>query len=981
MKNRTAVILVIGSALLLVVLGVVGYTWKATAQGQAAAYRRQLEDPRARLRLAAARALLSRDRHDTDAAIAGARALVELGNFGEVRDLLQGIVYGSTTQHVQGLELQGQACLGQATVLVSQPAPGAVDVAADKVRALVGDVEAVSDELSRVPGGELSALLLQAGALDVEADLCCQRARDPSIEVARTQVLGPNDMTVPANVHIVELESDMRRLDGRLERLCREALERDPGCARARALLFKLHERRGDAPAARHDVDALLALAQIPRADAGLVADALFRLEEVYGRYASAADLALGQKLVQSPALAGAPTLTFELARIEAALAGGQADRARALAEAALGDYEDNPRLVCALAQALIAGRQARAAIDLLHPFEQRPDRLMLPREIYVLALAYMADGQVPRGREQLRHALDLAPDLLPARLALAQSLVDDHAAAAAEADILVAARLCPDHPQVRALQARLVVETADDSRLAELISAAHRTGDADASWQPQDLALAADLVLDDVDGLAGPIAQKLADDPANILWLLADAWRRLEPERRARIAASLAAALGDSMDADPLRHAGPPEAPSLRRKVQEMAKDAARLSAATQPRLNGGGTVEAEALTVRHFVPAVEDTALALVQAGLDAWPQNRQLISRAATLCLVLDRPAAARVWVDRLAAGGTRLNSGPDASWDMVTADLRATGAAPPMFAAWADLVSAVRRDDPDAPRLMQEHLGRHPWSEQALLLAVRQSLTKRGAEDARRWIALAQPINPALARLTEARLDLALGRAASALKALGPAPLGTGRTAGPEESAAEVRARADLFLGDVSAAEDQFDDTAMLRGDARTAMYLRWADVLLEAGRNAGALATLKLRLSEGAVSARGTDQLLARCIAVMPPEQFRLLLTQLQGAAPGDPLLLLYEAQSAEEQGDLAGAEALVGRSLQTRPDTPRGLMALARLACRRGRPDEARAVYRQLTARGGRVAVEAAAELQRLDHAPEKGPAPGAGRG
>jgi hypothetical protein len=262
---------------------------------------------------------------------------------------------------------------------------------------------------------------------------------------------------------------------------------------------------------------------------------------------------------------------------------------------------------------------------------------------------------------------------------------------------------------------------------------------------------------------------------------------------------------------------------------------------------------------------------------------------------------------------------------------------------------------------------------------LLLAVKQSLMRQGAEEARRWIALAQGINPELAGLTRARLELALGRPAAALKGLGPVGHDTGRMAGPAESAAEVRVHADLLLGDVAAAESEFDDTALLGGEARTAMYLRWADVLLEAGRAPGAVATLKIRLSEGGLSPRSMDQLLCRCIAVMPPEQFQALLAELQTAKPGDALLLLYQAQAAAGRGDLAGAEEFVGRALKTEPEAPRALMALARLAGRRGRSVEARALYRQLMGRRGRVAAAAAAELEQLDRTPESRPAPGPG--
>jgi tetratricopeptide (TPR) repeat protein len=968
MKQRVLVILAVLVVLLLAGVAGLLYSGHRAAGRLAVQHRRELTSPEARVRLAAARALLARDSHDHDAALAGAQALIELGNYGEVRDLLRGLIYEGPADHIRALELEGQVCIGQAAQLAADPAPGAIDVVADKVRALVKELDAVRAELAQVAGGGPTAALLEAGGLDVQADLCRQQARDPNSQMARAEVLGTSDVSLPAHARIIELQSDLRRLHKPLEALCAQLLRDDPNCARARTLRFKLHEREGDGAAARADAQALLALPRIPRDDAGQVAGALLNLEMGYARYASAADLALAQRLLTAPNLEpGTSTLAFDLARADAALARGQPAEARRLAEEGLRDYEDNQGLVCALGRAFVAEGQAGAAIDLLRRFEQRSDRVALPAEAYVLGLAYLADGQVVRGRDALRHALDLAPDLLPARLALAQSLLEEHAASSAEADILVAVRLCPDHPVVRALQARLVVETADDGRLADLVAGAQKGRPGGRGWRPEDLVLVADLVLDDVDGVAGTITQGLAADPADALLLLADAWRRLKPEFRARVAAGVAQAMLDSLDTDPLQHPGPPVVPSLHRVIRPL------VAAGSQP------AVDLDPLTVRHFVPAAEETALALMQAGLERWPKDRQLVGRAATLCLVLDRPAEAAGWAAGARAAAATTGAGPalwpQGSWPAVLADLRGNPAAPAILAEWAETAGAVRDQDPRAPALLEEYLRRHPWAEQLMLLAVRQSLEKHDPDGAARWIALALPTQPDLATLVRARLDLALGQPAFALKGLGSARHGTGRTAGPGDSASEVRAYAHLLLGEVAGAEDPFDDTAMLHGEARTAMYLRWADVLLEAGQATSAIATLKTPLAEGSVSPRGMDQLLGRCLALMAPAQFQGLLTELLAATPGDPLLLLYQAQAAEGQGSLAEAEDLVGRALKMAPDAPRGWMMQARLAARQGRGAEARAIYQQLLGRGGGVAAAAAAELQRLDRKPAAGPA------
>jgi tetratricopeptide (TPR) repeat protein len=961
-------------ALVVAILATAGgaYWWLGRGGNSAAdlaEFRAQLhaEDPRTRL--VAAERILQYEPMDGESRLVKGQALMDSERFSDARELLKPLTGETSPHRARALALYADTFIAEARGLVAVMSPTTAETNGPRVKALVAEADDFRRILAASGGAAAAraAVLVEARQVDVLAQCTKLTIKGLETEAATARAVNDLERAQLIRARTNELLREAQNLDDQLEQLCARALEADGNGVEPHVLLFHAWLRDGKYDRARQAGERIAGYDRLDRAVAGAIADALLSIEDRYGQPLTPGDLGLARRLIHHPGLVGPASTAFTLASATLALrdgAGVGAVAAEKLSRQVLADYDGHPRALCLLAAALVQQGRAEDAIRLLEPVNERLHQASLR---CALGLAHLSLGDEKRpghkrqGLELLRQASDIDVGYLPARLALAESLVLDGATLEAEPDIQAAANINPDHPRVRALRARLLVEKPDDGVLADMLTRGAPAAPPQP-WEARDAILAAAMALDDTAGVRRLAVETDREQPESGLWLIAYGWLQTTPERRAAVADLVARVALDQLDQDPLRRALPPPAPSLSRSA-----DAPRSGEEPAPSL--------EPLLATRFSPWPEELALQLVELALDRWPSQPELIVQAAQANLLLGRLSEARQWV-RLLPADDALSArralaiqayceGSDAP--VIPPATMPGGGGRALLWEYLDLAQAVRRREPNRVNyLLDQYVRAHPWSEQGVLLVLRDAFARNDTAQADAAFERVHKINAALSLLARGRWDLARGKPMAALTDVAlyqrVAPADRTRST----LVAEVTTRANLAQRRLDGAEAVFGDLIFHWALRRADPQIAWADVLLEADRPASAAKVLTQALADTPLTPRQLDEVLVRCTRLLSGRVLREALDRALTVHPNDLLLLLYQARAWENDGDAAAAEALVDRVLAVRPDAPRALMAKAHLAALLDRTPEAVGIYTALLTRGGRNAAAARAELDRL---------------
>lgn len=277
----------------------------------------------------------------------------------------------------------------------------------------------------------------------------------------------------------------LRQQDSALARtLAEQAVQAAPEDWQARRLLALALAMQDDTPAAHAQLDQAMALApdqsilHVQRA-ALLLAES--RLDEV-------------AQVLQTSVALDPNTLPAYLMRARLALRQGDMETAAAQGRLAARLDPDHPELLAIQGLMALQQQQPAEALQLLdRSVRSRSDH---PQTLYALALAYQANGHAAFAEQAMRRVLELLPDDLRVRLALAQ-LIARQGRANEAADTLAAApegaltadglrlvgelRLEAGHPDAaRAALEQALQQRQDDPRLVGAwVESVRRQGDA----------------------------------------------------------------------------------------------------------------------------------------------------------------------------------------------------------------------------------------------------------------------------------------------------------------------------------------------------------------------------------------------------------------------------------------------------------------------------------------------------------------------
>ena len=925
----------------------------------------ELNDNDPQVRQNAARGILNHDPDRQDVKLILTKSLMERGRFGQARDLLRVMMTARTTlveQRSEILTMHADCYLTEAENTVASSAAESADLIAPEVTKLLNEVDAVRDLLEAHPNGKVVASIISARKLDVRSSLLRLELKHITKGFADAQLAGSDHTMRLTGVRMSALQSEIDQIDRRLVRLCKAAIDIDETRSDPFRILFLVHLRRGEVEEARSVASRVADKQQVDRALAGDIADRLIFMEYYYHLETTGREIAIARRLVMHENPVGPDTLRrHDIARIGLALYEGRSAEAETLGRKIVDALGSTPRVAALVGEAMVDQGKPDKAVELLFPFEERV-RSHLIRN--ALAKAYLQQKRPDRALEMLRLSLELNDQDIEARLLLVQTLAGQGHIVEAEPDIARLAEIAPFHSGVLGFQARLEVERDGIDGKVKLLN--KRVGEkrVEASWR--DLALVAAMVLDDherVRRLSDEILQRRHGD---VLALVAKAWQETEAERRTMMAGIVVRVILEQFDADPLLHPHSPKVPAL----GEMLKYTSNANgvAVVAPR-------DPDRVMESQFVPWAEQLALQLVEAGLERWPDQQRLVLLAAELNLWLDQGDEVRKWLKRYrpesdSNSGQAMVAFLDGEFEkaekVLSSLLEENSDSSPTCRLLALAVALGRKDSTAAHEAMRQMLRHHPWAELATLWAIRDALRNNDSDRADAWIDLIQSFNPKMMLLARGRRHLWHGRYNEALHDVELVVRGESTSSDVRFRAAEIRAQANLYSSRIELALGSFESMAIAAKHAKVEMKIGTADALLFAGRQRGAIVTISKLLTEGEASPRWRDRLLARALVVMENERARTVIDSMLTYQPKDELLLLYKARVLVAAGDVPGAEMLVKRVLISRPDAPRALMAMADLAGRLGRNDEAAAIYRKLIKRGGHSASAAEGELEKL---------------
>lgn len=902
---RWAIGLTVAAVLLLGGAVVLRNIAAARTQQQVERFRQGLADADPQRRAVAAAGLLAVYPRDADLHLARAQALIELRRYAEARSHLEPLTEFDATRQTldpavagRALGLLVQAQLLDAVDRVEHATVSSVDLVESELADVLANAEQLTHRLEAFeqqhPAADLpDPGMVRAQLLDLKASLLRLKLRAFAVEqVQQIQSAGYREQLEELAVVELGLKAQLEALHKQIRSLCEARIASGADDAAPHWLMLRLHLRAlpPDLEQARTCIEAMIALPTLDQGTAGRAAKRLLLLNEDLGQISTPRDLELAGRLLSRPDLSVSDTGATQAGELEyrhaqALLAFCKGDDAAALqgAEQVLRDYEGHPGALSL--QAMVFCRQARAdeAVALLQPLAER---MPLPSVQYTLGHAYAEANRTEEAEETFRRLLDAAPDHLPARLALIRLKIDAGAILEAINDIAAAVAVNPDHPEVVAAQIALAIHRMDGPSLAAVLDAHGAPGKAfdagaDVPIEPWFAAALARMALDDV----AAVDQMLAGDqlPSHLLRSSAKVWRNAEPKQRGMIAQMLIREWIDRLDAARLNQPFP-EAPGT------------HLLSDPDP---------AEAMLQSMYLPRPLEQALTIVRLA-QAQHRDDALLKRLET---------ELQLWLGQIAPGDVDLSSIGIAA-DSPTAGLIA-------------VLEALNAGDNQAvhERLFGL-LSAHPWSELAVLHVIGVAQARSDETLAGSALALARTINPKLAALARARVQLALNRPFEALHEFDAAVQEQVAVVDVEflYRAAPVRARANLVAGRVELASGEFQNLAMSMPQLKWSLGVAASDVLYDVGRDRQSTATLAALLADSSamqVPVRTLDAILTRAMARMTPDRLAGLIHAMLRFRENDPILMLYKARCHLAMGELNEARQLVDRAREQHPDALR----------------------------------------------------------
>ncbi len=918
-------------------------------------------DPR--VRIDSARGLLRVDPTRPQAALVLARTLVEVGQWAEARGVLEDLKEaGPVSIRTEALSVYAQSYLSEAADWIARNSTGKLDTSGDQVQSLLTKADRITSNLEQMTGTEGVVTRLKATDAHCQAALVRLMLMEKRVQLTKAQATDSNDRTAAIVAAISQLTQRLGGLERQVAQLSRKLVTLQPADPVGWELLFQGYVDARAFDHARQTAKEVTELSEVDAALAGKIANTLLNLNSLFAHPTVPEDLDIAGRLLSHHLVKGTDHIDYRTAQISLALHQSQYRLAEELANGVLQDYPGHGRATCLLGIALIQqghGKKAIAQLSFLN------DRVRSAQVKFILAAAMLSQEMTDSGREMLRQSLDLRPDNLPALVMLAGSLANDGYILEAEQDIIAAAGLNPLHPSVIKLSIQLLVAQMDRPGIWQILDDPDHARLSPVRWQ--DVAVAVAMVLDDTAAVSRLVAQRLRSDPGHVRMWLADHWCRAPSQHRFDLATLLVRYLLERLDTDPLAQPNPPRVPVV--VDQSSSGD---LSNPLNP------------FYTTIYVPSGYQMGLELIDAALRRWPDKPALLDLAARLSLWDGQDRRAAHYLAKLG----RTGAGRSATAVAVQAHLEDVGRSSQSPSNVESSYKTITCDTPTCRLVMllvalnqgnrqvaEAHLTRMlselAWAEPPLIFAIRDALERGEPEQAWAWLAIAEKINPAVATLARARLNLSMGQPIESVHDLKSLLRSEDVNSELSRMAVDVLSRAGIAMGQVQVGISMIENLALSVQFQDRELRLAVVDVLLAAGQTTVAIAALKVMFNEQAIPARWLDRLLVRAYAMMGPVRTHQLVEVLLERQPKEPLLLLYKARCTAEAGDLTGADAQLDAIREVRPHAPRLLMTMARSAAAQGRWGDARRLCHQLIQRGGDGSEAAQRELSQWDESSE----------
>lgn len=944
--------------------------WRTeTIHEQLNAYQADLNDPNPQRRLNAAEGLLD-DKPTPALRMIRVEALIALNRHPEARKELQYILDNkpSDPRKVQILQIESYLAEARIDLLAIDTREPAQSL--EGIEELMRSVDA---RLGTILGDEDNRLTktFNLRRLDVLARTLHTVLATKRIELTVASESGVNESIQVLGIEVQTLEKRLKEIDAELLAACESVLSNDPNNADATEMNFAYSLRHGDTAKARQQAQHLAGLPSIDAGVAGRVADTLLTLEVGHGIHVTDKEIALADRLLTHPNMTGTKTLQFRFAAIRLALDQGKAVEAEKLAKETLPRAPTHPRLRCELAMAYIALGKPDDAVASL---QKLGDTTNLAECQYVLGLAYLARGDqsVTLGMDYLRRCVELRPEHLPARMKLVEAMVQLGYTREAYLDIEFARKLNPSHPRVRAQAAKIAVMAEDMGRLSTIV--AEELALVDATPSAEDHLLVAAMLLDDIQTVRQITMSEKRLNAMNVVDLVAKPWLTVPAARRVPIACAIGRGMLDEIDSDPMMRAAPVGGPVVGAILNDPEKPSKKL---IDP-LAGLRYVEGPAELARH-----------IAERGLDAWQHDARLIQVLIESLIWSNQPKRAEANLRRLppAADGpsitlaivrSYINNDDESLQQKLAQAAETEGFESPTVDLIRLSSASATRDSQVVSQTLQRLLTNHPWSTEAVLLLMRQSMARNEADKAYSWLGQVQLLNPHLARLARARLNLALNKPADALTEAESMIMDESPQSELRRWSAEARAIAFAQMDQPQLAVSTFDQLMLTMKEHSLETRIYSADVLAEMGKTSGAAEILSRLLARSENPPHIVDRMLSRAIIVMKPRQMRALVDTLLSYTPNEPVLLLYQAKLTIDEDEFL-AEKRFKNVMNKEPGSPRTLMEWAAFN-QKIQPDESIRIYRKLAERGGSVGDAAQHQLDLMsgknDASPETRNAP-----
>ena len=879
-----------------------------------------------------------------------AQALVELGRLNQARAVLDGIPADQPKPTLrQAALIRFESYLVETTDVLARAKPDKAALAVARVEQLLTEAETARQSLEQMQADEV--LLLKLRAREIEA-----RARALRLEMVVPKQA--HDKALAANVQdeiekfgerVEDLRSKIRKLENRLVQLCNKAIELDGDDPEPRRILFSMWLAAGEFKQARRMAQQLCELPQVHAALAGRYADSLLSMEERFGVPVTEDDVEVARSLLDHAGLTDHDSIELGIARVTLALHDRDPALAEALATALLEKYPKHARAVSLLSIALCEQGRADQAVEVLDPIYEK-NRSAVVR--WAMGRALVEQGDERHGHELIRQSLDLQPNNLPARLFLAQTLVDGGHVLEAERDIRQATQMYPDHPQVLGLYARLLIERLDRAGVRRLMEQHVADPHAPVNWR--DVAIACAMVLDDRAAVA-----VLCNQGSGLVGAFGRGWLDAPRVNRFETAAIVARTLLRAID-DPL---------------------AVGVGLVGGSDWTGMHPVEArtpDPLTRCIYVPWPTVPALELAEAGLRRWPEQPWLLEMSCRLWLWSGREGLAHQRLAKAESLGLDLSPTGRLARAYLDgtepAELDRAGASESedATAQWLRLAALLRAGqwEPVAP-LLQHILGEHHWPEQALLKTIRTALAQERGELVEAYLTIADDLNPSMARLVRSRLHLARDKPVDAVYEARMLSRGEHSSSELRRLLIEVLTRANAAIGHVELAVGMFENLALAQHDDQLRLRLAAVDLLIDTDRYPTAALVVDSMIQEGAWSPRDLDRIMQRAVEVMRPDQFAERIEKMTTEGGQNPVVLFYDAVSRHRAGDTQQAEAVLRRVLEAHPNAGRVTLELAAVLESQGKTQEARDLISRLVEHGGLAARAATERLEQLGRVTE----------